>query len=131
MSAAIPLRDDCDGSGLRGSAKGSRDPVQLRRLLALAEIHDGGSRSDAARDWVLRFNAGGPEALIDPETVGRKPKLNDAQRQALAEIVEDGPLPALHGVVVWRLKDLKQWVRAEFGIAISVQSLSRELRALN
>ena len=70
MSAAIPLRDDFDGPGLRGLAKGSRDPVQLRRLLALAEIHDGGSRGDAARtggvglqklrDWVLRFNAGVP-----------------------------------------------------------------------
>ena len=77
MSAAIPLRDDLDGPGLRGLVKGSRDPVQLRRLLALAEIYDGGSRGDAARvggvglqtvrDWVLRFNAGGPEALIDPK----------------------------------------------------------------
>jgi transposase len=47
----------------------SRDPDQTRRLLALAEIYDGRSRSDAAqiggvgvqivRDWVLRFNAEG------------------------------------------------------------------------
>ena len=140
MSAAIPLREDFDGPGLRGLAKGSRDPVQLRRLLVLAEIYDGGSRGDAARlggvglqtvrDWVLRFNAGGPEALVDAKTAGRKPKLNDAQRQALVRAVEDGPVPALHGVVRWRLTDLKHWVREEFGIEISVQSLSRELRAL-
>ncbi len=95
MSAAIPLCDDFDGPGLRGLAKGSRDPVQLRRLLVLAEIYDGGSRGDAARvggvglqtvrDWVLRFNAGGPAALIDAKTAGRKPKLSDAQRRALVQ----------------------------------------------
>lgn len=140
MSAAIPLRDDFDGAGLRALAKGSRDPVQLRRLLALAVIYDGGSRGDAARlggvglqtvrDWVLRFNAGGPEALIDPKRSGRPPQLNDAQRQALVRAVEEGPLPAIHGVVRWRLVDLRAWLREEYGTAISVQSLSRELRAL-
>lgn len=140
MAAPIRLRDDFDAPALRALAKASRDPDQLRRLLSLAEIYDGRSRGDAARlggvglqsvrDWVLRFNAGGPGALIDPKTAGRKPKLNDAQRQALVQAVEDGPLPALHGVVRWRLRDLKHWVREEFGIEISVQSLSRELRAL-
>jgi hypothetical protein len=75
MAAAIRLREDFDGSALRRLAKGTRDAAQVRRLLALAEIYDGGSRGDAARlggvglqtvrDWVLRFNAGGPEGLID------------------------------------------------------------------
>ncbi len=70
-------------------AKASRDPDQLRRLLSLAEIYDGGSRGDAARvggvglqtvrDWVLRFNAGGPEGLIDPKGSGRPPKLNEVE----------------------------------------------------
>ena len=49
MSSAIPLRDDFDGPELRALAKVSRDPVQVRRLLALAEIYDGHSRSVAAR----------------------------------------------------------------------------------
>ena len=132
MSAAIALRDDFDGPGLRGLAKGSRDPVQLRRLLTLAEIYDGGSRGDAARlggiglqtvrDWVMRFNAGGPEALIDPKRSGRSPKLNDAQRQALVRAVEEGPLPAIHGVVRWRLVDLREWLREEYGTTISVRT---------
>src|SRR3954465_12804699 len=30
----------------------------------------------------------------------------DSQRQALVNIVESGPMPAIHGVVRWRLKDL-------------------------
>jgi hypothetical protein len=49
MTAAILLRDDFDGSALRRLARQSRDAGQTRRLLALAAIYDGGSRSDAAR----------------------------------------------------------------------------------
>ena len=75
MAAPVRLREDFDALSLRGLAKRARDAGQLRRLLALAEIYDGGSRGDAARiggvglqtvrDWVLRFNARGPEGLID------------------------------------------------------------------
>ncbi len=140
MVAPIGLRDDFDAPALRALAKASRDPNQLRRLLSVAEIYDGGSRGDAARvggvglqtvrDWVLRFNAGGPEGLIDPKGSGRPPKLNEAQRRALTRVVENGPIPAAHGVVRWRLADLVQWVWEEFRIRISVQTLSRELRAL-
>ena len=132
MAAAVRLRDDFDAARLRGLAKASRDPDQLRRLLSLAEICDGGSRGDAARiggvglqtvrDWVLRFNAGGPEGLIYPKPPGKVPKLNEVQRQALVQVVESGPR--------WRLVDLVQWVWEEFHIRISVQTLSRELRAL-
>ncbi len=140
MAAPIGILDDFDAAALRVLAKASRDPDQLRRLLSLAEIYEDGSRGDAARvggvglqtvrDWVLRFNAGGPEGLIDPKPPGKAPKLNEAQRQALVQVVESGPIPAAHGVVRWRLVDLVQWVWEEFRIRISVQTLSRELRAL-
>ena len=62
MGAAIGLRDDFDAVGLRRMARATRSANQGRRLLALAEIYDGASRSDAARiggvtlqivrDWV-------------------------------------------------------------------------------
>jgi len=81
MGRAIALRDDFDGPGLRHLAKRSKDGPQSRRLLALAEIYDRGRRTDAARiggvglqvirDWVVRFNAEGPDGLID-----RKPQVN-------------------------------------------------------
>ena len=97
MSAALPLRDDFDGPSLRALAKCSRDPVHVRRLLALAEICDGGTRSAAARiggvslqsirDWVLRFNAGGSDALIDANNAGRKPKLGASELQALVRAI--------------------------------------------
>ena len=106
----------------------------------MAAIVDGGSRSDAARvggvtlqivrDWVLRFNAEGPDGLISRKAPGKVPILNDEQRRALAEIVEAGPIPASHGVVRWRLIDLAQWIRDEFGLSITKQTLSREMRAL-
>ena len=91
MGTAIRLGDDFDASLLRALAKTGRDANQIRRLLALAEIYDGGSRGDAARiggvglqtvrDWVLRFNARGPDGLVDDKAPGKKPKLNDAQRR--------------------------------------------------
>ena len=46
-------------------------------------------------------------------------------------VIESGPIPAVHGVVRWRLVDLVQWVWEEFRITISAQTLSRELRALS
>ena len=83
------------------------------------------------RDWVLRFNAEGPEGLLTGKAPGARPLLNPEQRQALERIVEEGPIPAVHGVVRWRLVDLVQWVWEEFQITISQQTLSRELRSLH
>ena len=140
MGSPISLRDDFDAAAVRLLAKRTRDADQGRRLLALAVIYDGGSRSDAARlgcvglqtvrDWVLRFNASGPDGLIDGKAPGQAPKLDTAQRAMLARIVEEGPIPAVHGVVRWRLLDLARWVWEEFNISISKQTLSRELRAM-
>ncbi len=140
MAVAILLRDDFSGPVLRGLGKATKDAAQARRLLALAEIYDGGSRSDAARiggvglqtvrDWVLRLNAFGPAGLVDGKAPGNASKLDDAQRQALADIVERGPIPAIHEVVRWRLADLAQWIWEEFGISLSETTVGRELKAL-
>ena len=140
MAAAVPLRSDFDAAQLRSLAKRSRDPDQTRRLLALAAISEGASRTEAAqigcvtlqivRDWVLRFNAKGPEGLLTGRAPGAPARLNDQQREALQAIVDQGPIPAIHGVVRWRLVDLIQWLWEEFRLSISKQTLSRELRAL-
>ena len=137
----IPLRSDFDAAALRGLARKTKDSPQVRRLLALAAIYDGASRAEAAqiggvtrqivRDWVVRFNALGPEGLIDRKPPGQPSKLSAAHRAALVAIIEQGPIPAVHGVVRWRLIDLVQWIWEEFRISISAQTLSRELRALD
>ncbi len=135
------LRDDFDAQGLRVLARQSKHAGQARRLLALAAIYEGGRRSDAARiggvtlqivrDWVVKFNACGPSGLIDSKGPGQPSLLNDAQRAALAAVVESGPTPAVHGVVRWRLVDLCQWVWEMFRISVSPQTMSRELRAMD
>lgn len=140
MGTPIPLRNDYDGPALRHLARRSDDANQTRRLLARATIYDGGSRSAAAkvggvglqivRDWVVRFNAEGPAGLVDRKAPGKVPKLNDAQRRALAEMVERGPIPAVDGVVRWRLKDLVEWIFENFGISLDETTVGRELKAM-
>ena len=103
-------------------------------------IVDRGSRSDAAkfagvtlqivRDWVLRFNEGGPDGLATRRAPGRTSILNDEQRARLAEQVEAGPIPAAHGVVRWQLADLAQWVWDEFALSVTRHTLGRELSAM-
>ena len=54
------------------------------------------------RDWVHRFNAAGPEGLIDNWTEGPKPRLSAGQWADFAAIVEAGPDRERDGVVRWR-----------------------------
>jgi transposase len=140
MAVPIALREDFDAPGLRRLARATKDAAQARRLLALAEIYDGGSRTDAARiggvtlqiirDGVLGFNACGPGGLINRKAPGNRPKLNDEQRCALSSVVEAGPIPAIHGVVRWPRKDLARWLFEEFRIEVDETTVGRELRAL-
>ena len=140
MSVPLPLRIDYDATALRRLARQVDDAGQARRLLALAAIYAGGGRSEAAelggvgvqivRDWVVRFNAEGPPGLIGRKAPGQPPKLREVHRRALARMVEDGPIPAVHGVVRWRLADLVQWVWEEFTIAVSEPTLGRVLNAM-
>lgn len=44
--------------------------------------------------------------------------------------MERGPIPAVDGVVRWRLKDLAQWIFEDFGISLDETTLGRELKAL-
>lgn len=137
---AIALRKDFDATGLRRLARNSKDSGQARRLLTLAEIYDGGSRSEAAqvggvtlqsiRDWVVRFNSRGPEGLIAIKAPGPKPKLDGKQRRALKTMVETGPIPAVHGVVRWRLVDLVQWLSDEFGVSLDETTVGRYIKAM-
>src|SRR2546423_14188311 len=116
MSAPIPLRRDFDASQLRSLDRRTNDGPQARRLLALAAIYDGATRTEAAkiggiglqiiRDWVLRFNARGPDALLNGKSPGQPCKLNDLQRRAIAGMIESGPIPAGPGGGRWRAVDL-------------------------
>jgi transposase len=138
MGSRVALRGDFDARGLRALAKRSDDASQTRRLLALAAIYEGAQRTEAAkiggvtlqaiRDWVLRFNAEGPAGLIDRKAPGAVPKLTGAHRAALARIVDEGPIPAVHGVVRWRIKDLVLWLYEEFGLSVAESTVRGALK---
>jgi transposase len=127
MTAAVTVRTEFTASELRRLASKSKDANQSRRLLSLAAVLDGKSRAEAAtlggmdrqtlRDWVHRFNARGPDGLLDDWASGPAPRLSPAQTAELAAIVEAGPDRVVDGVVRWRRADLKHVIAERFGIA--------------
>jgi transposase len=140
MSAAISLRDDFEADELRNIAGKVKDASQARRLLSIAAVYDGMDREEAARlggmdrqtlrDWVHRFNARGPDGLIDSKSPGRPSKLSAKQKEALQQLVEAGPDPQMHGVVRWRCVDLKRVLGERFAVDLSEVSLGRVLKQL-
>lgn len=137
---AIPLRTDYDAATVRAVARKSKDTNQVRRLLSLAAVYEGMNRAEAAavggmdrqslRDWVHRFNAEGPDGLVDRKAPGAAPKLSAAEKAELAALVEAGPDPELDGVVRWRRIDLKEVIREHFGVEYHERSVSRLLHEL-
>jgi transposase len=141
MTACIVLRDDYDSVGLRRLAKASRDPRQVRRLLALAAVYDGMNRTDAAkvggmdrqtlRDWAHRFNEEGLAGLTNRSGAGRPRLLTAEQMGELSAIVETGPDLEIDGVVRWRRIDLKRVIEERFGVIYSERAISSLLAALS
>lgn len=140
MSAAIALRDDFAAEDLRRLALKAKDANQARRLLALAAVYDGMDREQAARiggmdrqtlrDWAHRFNARGPDYLINTKPSGRPSKLSAEQKEELRQLVEAGPDPQVHGVARWRCVDLKRVLGDRFAADLSEVSLGRVLKQL-
>ena len=126
MPAAVKLREDFSAQELRALARRAKDVNQSRRLLSLATVRDGKDRAEAAqiggmdrqtlRDWVHRFNASGPEGLLDNWTEGPKPRLSAEQLIALASMVGAGPDREKDGVVRWRRVDLQRVIKERFGV---------------
>jgi hypothetical protein len=82
------------------------------------------------RDWVIRFNERGPDGLVNIPSPGAPPKLDDTHRAFLARIVEEGPIPAVHGVVRWRACDLITRLYEEFALSASDDTIYRALKDL-
>ncbi|MET0471043.1 MAG: IS630 family transposase [Xanthobacteraceae bacterium] len=138
MGQALAVRSDFTAGDVRGFARRAKDAAQTRRLLAIAAVLDGASREAAAkiggmdrqtlRDWVIRFNEQGPDGLINIPSPGVPPKLGKKHRAFLARLVEEGPIPAVHGVVRWRACDLIMRLHEEFGISVSDDTIYRALK---
>ena len=111
------MRTDFTASEVRRFAKRVKDAAQARRLLAIAAVLDGASREDAAK-------IGGMDRQNVP------PKLGKKHRAFLARLVEEGPIPAVHGVVRWRACDLIMRLHEEFGLSVSDDTIYRALKDL-
>jgi len=142
MAVAIRItREELDAAGLRRAARRASSVAASRRMLALALVMEGKSRTEAAlaagmdrqtlRDWVHRYNEEGLAGLTDRHgDVGPKRLLSPEQEAEVAEWVRRGPDLAEHGVVRWRRADLARAIAARFGVVLAERSISTVLRRL-
>jgi len=140
MGTAIAVVTDHSSKELRRLAGRVKNAGQARRLLAIAAVLDGASREEAAkvggmdrqtlRDWVIRFNQRGPDGLINKSSPGAPGKLSKKHKAFIVRLVEQGPIPAIDGVVRWRACDLIMRLHEEFGLSVSDDTVYRALKQL-
>ena len=137
MAVAITRRE-FDATGLRAAAARSKDAAASRRMLALAVVLEGDSRTEAARsagmdrqtlrDWVHRYNESGLAGLTNLPNTGAPPrKLTAAQEATVADWVRQGPTPDRHKIVRWRLIDLRDEIARAFGVRMHERTVGKLL----
>ncbi len=57
-------------------------------------------------------------------------KTTEASGISSYAVVENGPDPAIHGVVRWRRCDLAAWLSEQFGVSLGVTTVGQELRRM-
>jgi len=140
MTVAI-TRTELDAADFRAAAARSKDTAAARRMLALALVMEGHSRSEAARaagmdrqtlrDWVHRYNESGLAGLHNAPERGRPPrKLTPEQEATVAEWVRRGP-KAEHKIVRWRCVDLRDEIARSFGVQLHERTVGKLLVRLN
>jgi len=141
MGKAIAVtRSDLTADELRASAARSRDGAQVRRLLALAFVLEGNSRTESAkrsgmerqtlRDWVHRYNQDGIDGLTSGHGPGQPPSLTEEQMAEFKALVLKGPDPEKHGVVRWRCADLRAEVARRYKVDVTDGTVGKWLRKL-
>jgi transposase len=139
-SAVMVTRDEFTAVGLRTASAKCTEGAQVRRILALALVLEGRSRSEAAAlsgmdrqtlsDWVHRYNAEGIEGLKSRKSPGREPFLTEAQKAELRALVIQGPDPAIHKVVRWRCVDLRAEVARRWSVEVHENTIGAWLGEL-
>ncbi len=141
MTIAI-TRMGLDAAGFRRAAARERDAAASRRMLALALVQEGRTRTEAAqaagmdrqtlRDWVHRYNESGLEGLKNRAgACGPRRKLTAAQEAEFAAWVREGPTQDVHIVVRWRCKDLQGEIARRFGVEMHERTVGKLLARLN
>jgi transposase len=141
MTAAVAItRTEHSAADLRDAAKRTDDAEAARRMLAIALVLEGKSRTEAATacgmdrqilcDWVHRYNAAGIAGLHNKTAPGAKPLLSPEQESQVAEWVREGPNLAEHGVTRWRRIDLARAIEERFGVKLAERRVGSLLRKL-
>jgi len=83
LETVIGLRQDLSASQLRAAAAREASTKLIMRLHALAELLEGDNKTTVARRlgvklqtvrrWVVRYNSGGIDALVDRRRHARRP----------------------------------------------------------
>ena len=134
-------RTDISASALRQQAGRTKDAPAARRMLAIALVLEGCSRSDAARqcgmdrqtlrDWVQRFNEEGLDGLFDRAHGGGAPRKLSVEQEAEFEAwVRAGPDPDTDGIVRWRLVDLRERISRTFAVELHERSVGKLARRI-
>jgi transposase len=139
MGQAIAITNrEHSAAALRSLAGRQKDAAMVRRMLAIALILEGHSRTEAARqsgmdrqtlrDWVHRYNVAGVPGLASRVPPGPTPRLDETQMAALEMLVLAGPDPKMDGVVRWRCADLREQVRRRFAVSVHERTIGKWLR---
>jgi transposase len=141
MSQAITITNlDYSAADLRRLMSQQKDGAVVRRLMALALILEGKSRTEAAqhsgmerqtlRDWVHRYNVEGVAGLFSRAGPGPAPLLTEAQMAQFRELVINGPDPETDKVIRWRCIDLRDKVEQHFSVTVHKRTVAKWLRQL-
>lgn len=132
-SRGLVIRDDIGAAELRRLAVREADRAKARRMMAIANALEGMTRAEAARlaglgpqsgprrqalrDAVVRYNAEGLGGLCDRPRRGALPRLDEARRAALRDLVLAGPDVERTGLSAWTLPELCREVEARWGVS--------------
>ena len=115
--------------------------LEVLRLRAVEQVQAGAHPEDVAATlglhrktvygWLAKFREGGRDALVAKPVPGRPPKLSGAQIARLYElIVGVDPAQFSFEFALWTREMVRQVIRREFRVALSVVSVGRLLRTM-
>ena len=115
--------------------------LEALRIRAVDRVGEGAHPEDVAAalglhrktvyDWLAKYREGGKDALRARPVPGRPPKLAGPQLSRLyALIAGRDPRQMQFEFALWTREMIREVIRREFGIALSVVSVGRLLRKL-
>lgn len=133
----LSVRQDISAVVLRKKARQEKDGKVVLRLFGIANVLDGISRQEAARqagmsrqtlcDWIHHYNLKGIEGLRNRPKGHARRALTPEQEKKLEAIVEQPPEGTL---IRWRRIDLKAVIEKEFGVTYHERSVGKVLRRM-